>query len=124
MKDVPRRVASFRDAWRCERAAIGYDRRALTLAIEERARGTLRFTVRVAPRASRDSVLGIHDGALKVALTAPPVDGAANAALETFLARALDLARRDVRIVAGHGSRTKAVEVVGTSADAVRALAR
>lgn len=91
------------------------------LALEEKD-GAVRFGVLVAPRASRESVLGVHDGSLKVALTAPPVEGAANAALVAFLARALGVSKRDVRIVAGETSRRKRVEVHGASADAVRAL--
>ncbi|MFO0684583.1 MAG: DUF167 family protein [Sandaracinus sp.] len=92
-----------------------------TLAIEAKD-GAVRFAVLVAPRASRESVLGVHDGSLKIALTAPPVDGAANAALVAFLARALGVGKRDVRITAGESSRRKRVEIRGTSVEAVRAL--
>ena len=52
--------------------------------------GALLFTVRVVPRAARSSVLGEHDGALRIRLAAPPVDGAANEELARVLARALD----------------------------------
>lgn len=92
------------------------------VVIEELAHG-VRFGVLVAPRASRESVLGVHDGALKVALTAPPVDGAANEALIAFVARALGVAKRDVRITAGQSSRRKRLEVSGVAAAAIRALA-
>ena len=51
--------------------------------------GAITFEVRVTPRASRNRVIGIQDGALRVALTAPPVDGAANEALTKLLAKAL-----------------------------------
>ena len=91
------------------------------IAIEE-AGGAVRFDVRVAPRASREAIQGEHDGAIKVALTAPPVEGAANAALIAFLARRLGVAKRDVAIVRGESSRAKRVEVRGASAEAVRAL--
>jgi len=67
-------------------------------------------------------VRGAHDGALKIALTAPPVEGAANDALVAFLARALGVSRRAVRITAGHGSRRKRVEVAGATIASVRAL--
>jgi uncharacterized protein (TIGR00251 family) len=93
------------------------------IAIEEAA-GAVRFDVRVAPRASREGVQGEHDGAIKIALTAPPVDGAANAALVAFLARALGVAKRDVSIVRGETSRQKRVEVRGATAGSVRALVR
>ena len=92
------------------------------LSIEE-APGCVRFDVRVAPRASRDAIVGVHDGALKVALTAPPVEGEANAALVALLAKKLGVAKRDVVLLRGETSRAKRVEVRGVSADAVRALA-
>jgi len=69
------------------------------------------FEVRVKPRARRDEATGILDGRLAVSITAPPAEGAANEALVRFLARALGIARRDVRIARGHRSRVKLVEV-------------
>lgn len=80
------------------------------------------FAVRVMPRASRERVLGLHGGALKVALTAPPVEGAANDALVTLIAKALGLPRGAVRIVRGEKSRDKLVEVTGADEAAIRAL--
>jgi uncharacterized protein (TIGR00251 family) len=68
-------------------------------------------------------VVGLHGAALKVRLHAPPVDGAANDALVALLAERLDIPRRDVRIVQGATSRAKVVEITGTTAGAVRALA-
>jgi uncharacterized protein (TIGR00251 family) len=88
----------------------------------ERGDGWVRFDVRVVPRASRDAVVGEHAGAIKIALTAPPVDNAANAALIALLARELDVARRDVSIVRGETSRTKRLEVRGATVERVRAL--
>ena len=82
----------------------------------------VRFEVQVAPRASRDAVLGVHEGARKVALTAPPVDGEANAALVAFLAKKLGVAKRDVTITHGTSSRRKTLEVRGTQDASVRAL--
>ena len=79
--------------------------------------------VHVQPRASRSEVVGTHGAALKVRLLAPPVDGTANEALVALLAEELGVPRRDVRIVHGATSRTKVVEIEGTTADAVRALA-
>ena len=88
------------------------------------ARGaSIRVHVHVQPRASRSEVVGLHGAALKVRLLAPPVDGAANDALVALLAKRLGLSRRDVRIVQGATSRSKIVELDGTTADAVRALA-
>ena len=84
--------------------------------------GAVCFEVRVAPRAARAAIAGVHAGALKLSLTAPPVDGAANAALIELLADALSVPRRAVRIVRGERGRTKTVCVEGVPADAVRAL--
>jgi uncharacterized protein (TIGR00251 family) len=77
--------------------------------------GELRFEVHAKPRAKRTALLGVrgHDGALEVALAAPPVDGAANAALVEALAKALGVPRGQVEIVRGEGSRTKLVAVRG-----------
>jgi uncharacterized protein len=68
-------------------------------------------------------VAGVHGGALKVRLTAPPVEGAANDALVAFLAGALGVPRRAVRIVSGAAARTKVVEVEGADEARVRRLA-
>lgn len=84
--------------------------------------GSVRFPVRVQPRASRTEVAGTQQGALKVRLQAPPVDGAANEALVEFLADSLGVPRRLVRIVSGASSRTKVVEVTGVDAGAVSRL--
>jgi uncharacterized protein (TIGR00251 family) len=78
--------------------------------------------VRVQPRASRTEVAGTQQGALKVRLQAPPVDGAANEALVDFLAESLGVPRRQVRIVSGATARTKVVEVTGVDVDAVMRL--
>ncbi|MBK9407230.1 MAG: DUF167 domain-containing protein [Gemmatimonadetes bacterium] len=83
----------------------------------------VRFSVRVQPRASRSEVAGIQQGALKVRLQAPPVDGAANEALVDFLADSLDVPRRMIRIVSGESSRSKVVEALGVSVAAVAQLA-
>jgi uncharacterized protein len=85
--------------------------------------GAACFDVRVAPRAARAAIIGVHAGALKLSLTAPPVDGAANSALIELLADALAVPKRAVRIVRGERGRRKTVCVAGVSGDAVRALA-
>lgn len=69
--------------------------------------------VHVAPRASRDEVLGTQGGELRVRLHAPPVEGAANAALMALLAHVLDVRQNQVQIVAGWSSRRKLVAVQG-----------
>lgn len=85
-------------------------------------RDSVSFDVRVAPRASRAAIVGAHDGALKVTLTAPPVDGAANEALVDLLADALDVPKRSVRITRGERSKNKAVTVSGVTEAEIRGL--
>ena len=63
--------------------------------------------VRVQPKASRNAIKGVHGEALKIALTAPPVDGAANKACIAFLAKKLGLAKSAIEILSGHASRNK-----------------
>ena len=80
-----------------------------------------RFDARVVPRGSRTSVDGVRDGALLVRVTAPPVEGAANAAVIDLLSRVLGVARRDVRVVAGDTARRKTIEIAGLRPEAVLA---
>jgi uncharacterized protein (TIGR00251 family) len=75
--------------------------------------GAITFSVRVAPRASRSEIVGEHDGALRVRIAAPPVDGAANENLVRTLAKALGVPGAAVEIVSGHQSRNKTVRVRG-----------
>jgi uncharacterized protein (TIGR00251 family) len=82
--------------------------------------GAITFEVRVAPRASRNRVVGVQDGALKVALTAPPVDGAANEALKKLLAKSLGVSKSSVEIIRGDRARIKMLRVCGVSAGDVR----
>lgn len=85
--------------------------------------GAVVFMVRVVPRASRDAIEGEYQGALKVRLTAPPVDDRANAALVRLLAARLNVPKSAVRIVAGEKSRMKRVEIAGVSRAHVTELA-
>lgn len=73
--------------------------------------GGARFSVHVKPRASRSKILGVKEGALEIAVAAPPVDGAANAEVCELLASALGTAKRNVTIAKGDSSRTKLIEV-------------
>ncbi|MDD2586445.1 MAG: DUF167 domain-containing protein [Syntrophomonadaceae bacterium] len=67
--------------------------------------------VKVQPRSSRNQIVGEQEGALKVKLTAPPVDGEANQALINFLARLLGIPKRDIIILKGETSRHKYIEL-------------
>jgi len=91
--------------------------------LEITARGdVIILPVRVQPRSHRDAIEGEFQGALKVRLTAPPVDDRANDALCRLLAARLNIPVSAVRIVAGERSRTKRVEVRGVTAAQVREL--
>lgn len=80
----------------------------------ERASGRLaRLPVKIVPRASRDEIVGWLGERLKIKIAAPPQDGRANAALEAFLADALAVPRRAVRVAAGHSSSGKLIEIQG-----------
>lgn len=84
--------------------------------------GALVFNVRVVPRAARSTLAGAHDGALRVRLAAPPVDGAANAELVRLLARSFDIPARDVEIMSGHASRLKRVSVRGATREQLKSI--
>jgi uncharacterized protein (TIGR00251 family) len=71
------------------------------------------FKVQVVPRASRSEIVGEHNGALKIRLAAPPVDGAANDELVRLVASKLRVSRRAVQITAGHHSKAKVLKVTG-----------
>ena len=75
--------------------------------------------VRVITRASRPGLAGTRDGALLVRLSAPPVEGAANAELIQLLAKALNVPKRQVTIVAGERGRLKRVKLEGVTAERV-----
>ena len=83
----------------------------------------MRFTVRLQPRAAKNEIAGLHGHALRVRVTAPPVDGLANEALIDFLSRTLKISRRNVCIVSGFASRTKVVEVSEVDVDTIQRLA-
>ena len=78
--------------------------------------GGAAFAVKVVPRASRNEIAGVQGEMLRVRLTAPPVEGAANKALVKFLAETLKVPERDIEIVAGHAGRRKVVRVASLSA--------
>ena len=78
------------------------------------------FAVHVVPRASRNEIAGVEGEALRLRLTAPPVEGAANAALLAFLAEVLGVPKRDVRLVSGQTARRKVVAVAGVTAEEVQ----
>jgi uncharacterized protein len=91
----------------------------LTIPVRDTAAGVT-FTVKVQPRARKNAITGVVGDALKLALTAPPVDGRANEACIEFFANLLDVPRSSVTIASGETSRNKVIRVAGLTADEVR----
>ena len=83
------------------------------------------FSIRVQPRAKKDAITGEIGDALKVALTAPPIEGRANDAVIAFFAELLNVPRSSVTIAAGQTSRNKVIRIAGmTAAEVQRRLSR
>jgi uncharacterized protein (TIGR00251 family) len=91
------------------------------IPIRETADGAV-FRIRVVPRASRSEAAGIQGDALKLRITAAPVEGKANDECIRLLAEILGVKRTQVAIIAGHAARTKTVAVTGISPDAVAVI--
>ena len=86
--------------------------------IQETAEGVI-LRLRVQPRSSHDEVAGFYGDAVRVRLTAPPTDGAANEALIRFLSDRLTLSRSLVRLDSGHTSRSKVITLIGAKLNQV-----
>ena len=71
--------------------------------------------VRVLPKASRNQIAGVDEGVFKIKLTAPPLEGKANKALQQFLAKKLGLPKSGIEIVSGERSRVKSIRICGLS---------
>lgn len=84
---------------------------------------SITFAVRVVPRASRSGVAGEHDGALRVRVNAPPVEGAANEELMRLLARVFDVPVRAVEIIGGHATKFKRIRITGAACAQLESLA-
>jgi uncharacterized protein len=84
--------------------------------------GRVSFVVRVQPRASKDEVVGVIDGVLKIRLRAPALENRANEALVELLARLLKTPKSAVRILSGERSRNKRVEIEGVTKQEVLGL--
>ena len=80
------------------------------------------LNLRIIPRAHKNAIQGEHGDALKIRLCAPPVEGAANAALVEFLSDALSLPRAQVQLLSGATSRNKRVLLSGCSTAVVRSI--
>ena len=80
------------------------------------------IAIRVIPRSSISEIVGEHDGALKVKVASPPVDGAANDELIKLLAKAFGVSKSSVEIVSGGTSKTKRVRIVGASSERIDSI--
>ena len=81
------------------------------------------LSLKVVPRSSRNLVVGVEQGFLKIKLQAPPVEGAANEAVVEFLAGLLEIPKRSITLVSGQASRHKVVRIAGLSvAEIIRIL--
>lgn len=96
----------------------------MTLPAIRESAGGLVIPIAARPGQPRSAVLGVHGEALKVSVAAPPEKGKANDELVRFLAKALGLSRAQVTLVAGQGSRDKAVRLEGISRDALETKLR
>src|SRR5437762_12290589 len=90
------------------------------LSIQEIA-GGISFQVKVHPRAKKDAITGALGDALKLSLTAPPVEGRANDACVEFFSRLLKVPRSSITIASGRSSRLKAIRIAGITAAEFRA---
>jgi|SRR5580700_7809075 uncharacterized protein (TIGR00251 family) len=98
------------------------ERNMLPEISENVAAGTVSFPVRVQPRASKDEIAGVIEGALKIRLQAPAVENRANEALVEFLAHLLKTPKSAVRILGGERNRRKRVEIRGVTKQQVFGL--
>ncbi len=79
------------------------------------------LAVRIHPGARKNAVTGIHDNALKISLTSPPIDGRANQALIDFLSDRLRLPKARIALLSGQTSRSKLLRITGKSAADIQA---
>lgn len=82
------------------------------IPVDETADGVV-FSIRVIPRASRCELAGVQGDALKLRITAPPVEGAANKECVRFLSDMLGVKKSQIKIIAGHRSKNKKVSISG-----------
>jgi len=81
--------------------------------------GGVRVQLLIQPRGSKNEVVGIHEGRVKVKLTAPPVEGAANKALVAYISAVIGVPKRQICLTKGEVSRRKTVEISGVTIEEV-----
>jgi uncharacterized protein len=90
----------------------------LSLIVSEKQDGCI-LNCWIQPRSSRNALVGIHGDAIKIALTAPPVDGKANKELLKFLAKYFKLPKSSIQIIAGESSRNKTILIADIDKDTI-----
>lgn len=90
----------------------------MAFTVRDTAQGA-QFALRVQPRASRNAIVGVMGDAIKLAITAPPVDGKANEAVIEYLADLFRLPKSSIVIVSGETGRNKLIAIRGRSAEQV-----
>jgi hypothetical protein len=90
----------------------------LAFTVRDTAQGA-QFVLRVQPRASRNAIVGVMGDAVKLAITAPPVDGKANAAVIEYLSDLFRVPKSSVVIVTGETGRNKLIAIRGKSAEQI-----
>jgi uncharacterized protein (TIGR00251 family) len=93
----------------------------VAFTVRDSARGA-QFALRVQPRASRTAIAGVIGDAVKLAITAPPVDGKANQAVIEFLSDLFHVSKGSIEIVSGETGRNKLIAIRGVSAEQVRTV--
>ena len=82
----------------------------------------INIEVQIQPRSSKDQIIGLHDGRIKIKISAPPVDGRANESLIEFMAKVLGVSKSKVEIVKGHTSKFKTLKVLGITQEFYRSF--
>lgn len=88
----------------------------------ESIKGGVRLHLFIQPKASKNEVIGDHNGELKIKLTAPPVDGKANSELIAFLSDILNIPKRQIHLTKGETGRHKTVEVEGLDVEGAKKI--
>lgn len=88
----------------------------------ESIQGGVRLHLFIQPKASKNEVIGPHNGEIKIKLTSPPVDGKANEGLIAFLSDIFDIPKRDITLVKGETNRHKVVEILGADLEKAHTL--
>ncbi len=89
----------------------------------ETIKGGVRLHLFIQPKSSKNEIIGAHNGAIKIKITAPPVEGRANEGLIEFLSSVFAVPKRQINLVKGDTGRHKTVDVLGvTEADARKIL--